>query len=133
VAEREEESAGGGVTCHGGDGGHGQREEVGCERAERVDELPKARSGAPRPAEVESVGEEAALHDSDQSGPRARRGRGHRDGGDSGADGGDEWVAEAVLAVAGKGEDEDASALLQGAHGAGGWIGRHERAQSDAD
>jgi hypothetical protein len=28
-----------------------------------------------------------------------------------------------VLAVAGKGEDEDASALLQGAHGAVGWIG----------
>jgi hypothetical protein len=30
-------------------------------------------------------------------------------------------VAQAVLAVAGEGEDEDAAALLQGAHRAGGW------------
>jgi len=53
----------------GGDGGHGEREEVSGERAERGDELAEARAGGARPPDVEAVGEEAALADGHKRGP----------------------------------------------------------------
>jgi len=121
VAEREEAPARGGVARDGGDGGHGQREEVGGEQAERGDELAEARAGSARPPDVEAVGEEAALADGHERAPGPRLGRALRGGGDGGAERGDEGVAQPVLAVAGEGEDEYAAALLQGAHRAGGW------------
>ena len=88
--------------------------------AEHSDELAEARAGGACPPDVEAVGEEAALADGDERGPGPRLGRGFRGGGDGGAERGDEGVAQPVLAVAGEGEDEDAAALLQGAHRAGG-------------
>jgi len=96
VAEREEEAAGGGVAREGGDGGHGEGEEVGGDGAERVHELPELGAGGARPPDVQPVGEEAALGDGDQGGSRAGfvgLGRGGGDGGERGADRGDERVA----------------------------------------
>ena len=121
VAEREEEPARGGVARDGGDGGHGEREEIGGEGAERHDELPDPRGGDPARADVESVGEEPPLRHGDQRRARPGRRRRRRDGWDGGADGADEGVAEAVLAVAGEREHEHAAALLQRAHRGWWW------------
>ena len=98
MAEREDQSAGGGVAGDGGDGRDGEGEESRNDGSEGLDHLVEAAAGVGlAPRDVEAVAEELAVSDGNEGGA-AIDGLGVDLGG-SGEERVDEIWAESVLVI----------------------------------